>query len=62
MQKYEIKKELQKQCVIRKAIVLNGRKFGNTFNEQFDIIVYCIVDTVYTVPAGINLVVSETAC
>ena len=62
MQKCKIRKGLQKQFVIRKPIVLNEGKFGNTFNEQFDIIVYCIVDTVYTVPAGVNLVVSETAC
>ena len=32
------------------------------FNEHFDTIVYCIVDTVYTVLAGINLVISEAAC
>ena len=34
------------------------------FNEHFDrpTIVYCIVDTVYTVLADINLVISETAC
>ena len=32
------------------------------FNEQFDTIVYCIVDTVYTVLNGINFVVSEAAC
>ena len=57
MQKYKISK-----IRTRKAIVLNGKKFGNIFNEQFDAIVYCIVDTVYTVLAGINLVISETAC
>ena len=64
MQKHKIrkKKELQKQFLIRKAIVLNGRNFGNTFSEQFDIIVYCIVDAVYIVLAGISLVISETAC
>ena len=33
-------------------MVLKGRKFGNILNEQLDTIVYCIVDTVYTVPAG----------
>ena len=32
------------------------------FNEQFDIIVYCIVDTVHTLLAGINLVIFEAAC
>ena len=31
------------------------------FTEQFDIIVYCIVNTVYAVLAGINLVIFETA-
>ena len=31
------------------------------FNEQFDTIVYCIADTIYTVFDGINLVVSEAA-
>ena len=30
--------------------------------EQFDTIVYRIVDTVYAVLAGINLVISKTAC
>ena len=51
-----------KQLEIRKATVLKGKKFGNIFNEQFDTIVYCIVDTVYTVLAGINFVTSEAAC
>ena len=47
MQKYKIRKtRIKKQLVIRKAIVLKGRKFGNIFNEQFDTVVYCIVDTV----------------
>ena len=46
------------QLVIRKATVLKGRKFGNIFDEQFDTIVYCIVDTIYTVLEGINFVVS----
>ena len=31
------------------------------FNEQFDTIVYCIVDTVYIVLADINFVISEAA-
>ena len=48
--------------MIRKATVLKGRKFGNILNEQFDTIVYCIVDTPYTVLAGINFVISEAAC
>ena len=48
--------------VIRKATVLKGRKFGNLFNEQYDTNVYCIVDSIYTVLDGINLVVSEAAC
>ena len=50
------------QLLIRKVTVLKGRKFGNTFNKQFDTIVYCIVDAVYTVLAGINFVISEAAC
>ena len=41
--------------VIRKATVLKGRKFGNLFNEQYDTNVYCIVDSIYTVLDGINL-------
>ena len=48
--------------VIRKVAILKGRKFSNIPNEQFDTIVYCVVDTVYTVLAGINFVVSEAAC
>ena len=32
------------------------------FNKQFDTIVYCIVDTVYAVLAGINLIISKAAC
>ena len=53
---------LKKQFVIQKATVLKGKNFGNIFNKQFDTIVYCIVDTVYTVLNGINFVVSEAAC
>ena len=49
----------KKQLVIRKATVLKGRKFGNIFNEQYETIVYCIVDTIYTVLDGINFVVSS---
>ena len=56
------KEELAKQLVIRKATVPNAIKFGNIFNEQFDTIVYSFVDTVCTVFAGINLVISEAAC
>ena len=63
MQKYKIRKiRLETQLLIRRATVLKGRKFGNIFNEQFDTIVYCIVDTVYTVLAGTNFAVSEAAC
>ena len=54
--------ELKKQLAIRKAAVLKGRKFGNIFDEHFDTIVYCIVDTIYTVIEGINFVVFEAAC
>ena len=50
------------QLGIGKDTVLKGRKFGNVLNEQFDTIVYCIVDTVCTVLAGINFAVSEAAC
>ena len=50
--------------MIRKATVLTERKFSNIFNKHFDrpTIVYCIVNTVYTVLAGINLVICEAAC
>ena len=47
--------------VIRTVTVLRRRKFSNIFDEEFDIIVYCIVDTVYAVLAGINLIISEAA-
>ena len=47
---------------MKKAKVLKGKKYGNIFNKQFDTIVYFIVDTVYTVLAGINLIISEIAC
>ena len=42
---------------IRKTTVLK-RKFDNTYNDHFErpTIVYCIVDTIYTVLTGINLV------
>ena len=63
MQKYKIRKiRLAMQLLITKATVLKGRKFGNIFNKQFDIIVYCIVDTVYTVRAGTNFALSEATC
>ena len=65
MQKYKIRKiRIRKaiRTVIRKAKVLKGRKFGDICNKQFDTIVYCIVNTIYTVLAGINLVISEAAC
>ena len=63
MLKYKIGIRKAICTVIRKAIVLK-KKFDNMFNLHFDrhTIVYCIVDTVYTVPAGINLVISEAAC
>ena len=50
------------QLVIRKATVLKGRKLGKIFDEQFDTIAYCILDTIYTVLEGINFVVFEAAC
>ena len=62
MQKYKIRKiRLEMQLLITKTTVLKGRKFGNVFNEQFGTIVYCIVDTVYTVLASTNFAVSEAA-
>ena len=62
MQKYKIRKiRIRNQLVIRKATVLRGRKFGNVLNEQFDTIVYCILDTIYIL-AGINFAVSEATC
>ena len=62
MPKYKIRIRKAICTVIRKTTVLNGRKFDNMFNEQFDTNVYCIVDTVYTVLVGTNLVISEAAC
>ena len=64
MPKYKIRIKKAICAVMRKATILKGRKFENIFNEYFDrpFIVYCIVDTVYTVLAGINLVISEAAC
>ena len=49
--------------MIRKATVLTERKFSNIF-KHFDrpTIVYCIVDTVYTVLPGISSVIPEAAC
>ena len=64
MQKSKIRKiRIRKTIciVIRKAIVLKGRKFGNIFNKQFGTIVYSILDNAYTILAGINLVISEAA-
>ena len=56
MPKYKIR--------IRKATVLKRIKSDNMFNELFYrlTIVDCIVDTVHTVLADINLVISEAAC
>ena len=50
--------------MIGKATALTERKFSNIFNEHFDrpTIVYCIVDTVYTVLAGISSVFPGAAC
>ena len=49
--------------MIRKATVLTERKFSNIFNKHFDrpTIVYCIVNTVYTVLPGISSVIPEAA-
>ena len=64
MPKYKIRIRKTISIVIRKTTVLKRRKFDNMFKEHFDrpTIVYCIIDTVYTVLAGINLVISEVAC
>ena len=50
--------------MIRKAIVLKRKKFNNIVNKHFDrpTIVYCIVDMVYTVLAGISPVIPEATC
>ena len=50
--------------MIRKATGLKRKKFSNIFNKHFDrpTIVYCMVDRVYTVLAGINLIICEAAC
>ena len=50
--------------MIRKATVLTEGKFSNIFNKRFDrpTIVYCIVDTIYTVLPGISSVIPEAAC
>ena len=64
MPKYKIRIRKAISTVIRKATVLKRIKFDNMFSEPFYklTIVDCIVDTVYTVLAGINLVISEAAC
>ena len=64
MPKYKIRSKKAICTVIRKTTVLKRRKFDNTFNEHFEspAIIHCIVDTVHTVLAGINLVISEAAC
>ena len=62
MHKYKIRKiKIRKHLVIRKAIIPK-RKFGTIFNEKFDTIVYCIVDTVHNIFASINLVIFKTEC
>ena len=62
MPKYKIKIRKAICTVIRKAAVLQEENLTICFNEQLDTIVHCIVDIVYTVLAGINLVISEAAC
>ena len=61
MQNYKIR-QIRKHLVIRKDIIPKRRKFGTIFNEKFDTIVYCIVDTAHNILAGINLVIFKTAC
>ena len=50
--------------MIRKTTGLKTRKFESIFNKHFDrpTIDYCILDTVYAVLGGINLVISKAAC
>ena len=64
MPKYKIRIRKVISTLLRKATVLKRRKCDNMFNEYFyrPTIVYYIVDTVHTVLAGINLVISEAAC
>ena len=64
MPKYKIRSKKAICTVIRKTIVLKRRKFNNTFNEHFErpVIIHCIIHTVHTVLAGVNLVISEAAC
>ena len=63
MPKYKIRSRQAICIVIRKTTILE-RKSDNTFSKHFErpTIVYYIVDTVYTVLAGINLVISEATC
>ena len=64
MPKYKIRIRKAICTMIRKATVLTERKFSNIFNKHFDrpTIVYCIVDTVYTVLPGRSSVIPEAAC
>ena len=70
MPKYKIRIRKAICIMIRKATFLTERKFSNIFNKHcliglpFDrpTIVYCIVDTVYTVLPGISSVIPEAAC
>ena len=64
MPKYKTRIRKAISTVIRKTTALKSTKFDNMFNEPFyrPTIVDCIVDTGYTVLAGINLVISEAAC
>ena len=62
MPKYKIRIRKAICTMIRKATVLKRKNLAIYFNEQFNTIVYCIVNTVYTVLAGINLVICEAAC
>ena len=62
MPKYKIRIRKAICIMIRKATVLTEKNLAIYFNEQFNTIVYCIVNTIYTVLAGINLVICEAAC
>ena len=67
MPKYKIRIRKAICTMIRKATVQTEKKFSNIFNKHFDrsTIVYCVVDTVYTVVTllpGISSVICEAAC
>ena len=63
MQIYKIRKIGIKKAISNSNSYSSKRKkIWQFIDEQFDTIVYCIVDTIYTVIEGINFVVFEAAC